>query len=35
MISMTEKIERRKSKNMTGPAAIMASRMLVVRGRIG
>ena len=35
MISITEKIERRKSSNMTGPAAIMASRMLVVRGRIG
>ena len=35
MISITEKIERRKSSNITGPAAIMASRILVVRGRIG
>jgi hypothetical protein len=35
MINITEKIERRKSTNITGPAAIMASRILVVRGRIG
>ena len=32
MTSITEKIERRKSTNMTGPAAIMASRILVCAG---